>query len=227
VSTSDPDEMMREMKRDWDARARENVRFHIATTAWRTDEEFERSGARDAAMFFSGLDGLLGPERVALDLGCGVGRMDRYVAPRVKRLIGLDVSGEMVRLARQRLADLRNVEFVEGDGRTMRPVADATLDLVFSYITFQHLPDPILVGYLHETRRVLRPGGRFVFQIVESLRPLLGREVASSFETRFHDEAVVRRQLEAAGFEVRGAAREEIEEVKIPCAYVRLDAART
>jgi ubiquinone/menaquinone biosynthesis C-methylase UbiE len=220
---SDPDEM----KRDWDALARANARYHIATTAWRTDAEFESSGARDALLFFSGIEELLRPDAVALDLGCGIGRMDRYLAPRLKRLIGLDVSGEMVRLARQRLASLPNVEFVEGDGRSLRPIGDASVDLVFSYLTFQHLPDRVLFDYLHESRRVLRDGGRFVFQIVDSPRPLAAREPVSWFETRFHGEAVVRRQLDAAGFTVRGSVRHTIETESMPCDYVRLDAVRS
>ena len=106
---SDPDQM----KRDWDARARENARYHIATAARRTDAEFESSGARDAALFFTGIEALLGPATVALDLGCGIGRMDRYLAPRVKRLVGVDVSGEMVRRARV------------GDGVWVVPLAGA------------------------------------------------------------------------------------------------------
>jgi len=215
-----------ELKREWDERARENARYYIATAAWRTDAEFEQSGARDAALFFSGLEELLRPETVALDIGCGVGRMDRYVAPRVKRLVGLDISGEMVRQARQRLAGVANVEFLEGDGASLRGLADATFDLAFSYLTFQHLPDLIFAQYLFETPRVLRPGGAFVFQIVDAPGPLPRRDVVSSFETRFRSESAVRRQLEAAGFNVRSSVRKTIETEVMPCDFVRLHAVR-
>lgn len=160
-----------DLKREWDARARENARYHIASAAWRTEEEFEQSGARDAELFFLGIEELVRPDAVVLDLGCGIGRMDRYLAPRVKRLVGLDVSGEMVRQARQRLAGVGNVEFVEGDGASLAPLSDATFDLVFSYLTFQHLPDAIFAQYIREMPRVLKPGGHFVFQIVDSPRP--------------------------------------------------------
>ena len=92
------------MKRDWDRRARQSSRYFIATGEPDDDEAaFDESGRRDVAYFFAGLEHLLVDTATVLDIGCGIGRMDRHVAPKVGLLIGIDVSGEMVRQCRERL----------------------------------------------------------------------------------------------------------------------------
>jgi SAM-dependent methyltransferase len=153
------------MKRDWDDRARQSSRYFIATGEPDDDETaFDESGRRDVMYFFEGLEHLLAADATVLDIGCGIGRMDRHVAPRVGRLIGIDVSGEMVRQCRERLSDLPNTLFLEGDGWSLAPIASASIDLVFSHIVFQHLPRAATRGYFREALRVLRPGGHFVFR---------------------------------------------------------------
>jgi SAM-dependent methyltransferase len=63
------------------------------------------------------------------------------------------------------------VSFEVGNGRDLSNYPDRTFDLVFSYITFQHIPDPVLtLAYIREAGRVLRPGGHFYFQ-VNNARP--------------------------------------------------------
>ena len=153
-----------DMKRDWDERARENAAFYIATSAAAGETAFVASGKSDTALFFDGLGHLLTERTRVVDIGCGIGRMDEHIAPRVAELTGVDVSGEMVARARQRLAHLPNVQFVEGDGRSL-PLADASADLVFSYIVLQHVPRSVAAGYFAEAFRVLVSGGHFVFQM--------------------------------------------------------------
>ncbi len=220
-----PDDPL-DMKADWNRRAVENARFYIATTHWQSEAEFDASGARDVALFFEGLDHVLGPSRVALDIGCGIGRMDRHVAPRVGRLIGVDVAGEMVVRARQRLADLRNVEFLECDGRTL-PVDDASVDLVFSHVTFQHMPFDVFDGYLAEVARVLREGGHFVFQVPEALvdappQPPRG----NTFDVHFHRETEIREKLERLGFTYEACRRFRIETPEMDLDFLRICARR-
>lgn len=189
------------MKGDWNKRARDDARFYIATSVDGTEEAFDASGRSDVGHFFDGLDELLQPSQIALDIGCGIGRMDRHVAPRVGRLVGIDVSGEMVARARARLSDLDNVEFVEGDGTTLRPLPDAGFGLVFSHIVFQHTPRFVTLGYFREVYRVLRPGGEFVFQMPESVPGAPGDPPdEDTIEMRFWQEDDLRRELEALGF---------------------------
>lgn len=103
---------------------------------------------------------------LALDFGCGAGRLSRGLAAHFRRVIGLDVSAGMVAAARELNAELAQVEFRQNTGPTLAGVADASVDCVFSHITLQHIPPELALGYVEEFFRVLAPGGVAVFQFV-------------------------------------------------------------
>src|SRR5690349_21004496 len=98
-----------------------------------------------------------------LDLGSGAGAdvliSARRVAPR-GRAIGLDMTDEMLELARANAAEggVDNVEFVKGYLEDM-PLDDASVDVVISNCVINLSGDKPQV--LREAARVLRPGGRF------------------------------------------------------------------
>lgn len=189
-----------DMKGDWNRRSAENAEFYIATADDRSPEEFRASGQRDVAIFFDGLDALLTPRRDVVDIGCGIGRMDEFVAPRVGTLTGIDVSGEMVRKAKARLAHVPNVRFREGDGFSL-PLPAASVDLVFSHIVFQHMPRHVARSYFRDVLRTLRAGGDFVFQMPEAV-PGAPSDPPNedTFEMRFWTEAELRASLLPLGF---------------------------
>jgi len=190
-----------DMKGDWNERARKKAEFYIASSHDASETVFDESGRRDVHYLFLDLEHLLTPRTQALDIGCGIGRMDRHVAPRVEHLAGIDVSGEMVARARSRLADLPNVTFHEGDGWTLGPIADASLDLVFSHIVFQHAPRAVTRSYIGEVFRVLRPGGHFVFQMPEANeRTPEDPPEQDTWEMRFWSERDLREAVTAVGF---------------------------
>jgi SAM-dependent methyltransferase len=98
-----------------------------------------------------------------LDLGSGAGADVLISARRVApsgRAIGLDMTDEMLKLARAsaRAAGVDNVEFVKGYIEEI-PLADASVDVVISNCVINLSADKRKV--LSETARVLRPGGRF------------------------------------------------------------------
>ena len=211
-----------DMKSDWNARAIENARYYIATTNHATEQQFDASGARDVALFFQSDEELLHRDATVLDIGCGIGRMNRHVAPRVGRLIGLDVSDEMLRIARSRLRDLQNVEFIEGDGRTLAPIDDASIDLIFSHIVFQHLPRRAVIDYCIEARRVLKPGGRFLFQVPESVgAPQPEPDPTDTLGLHYYREADLRRLLDSLAFEWEGCRRHRVSDADPPVDYLR------
>ncbi|NOT31052.1 MAG: methyltransferase domain-containing protein [Planctomycetes bacterium] len=199
-----------DMKRDWNARAVSNAEHFIATAHDQSEEAFRASGERDARLLFAGLEEVLGPARALVDIGCGIGRMDEFLAPRVGTLIGVDVSGEMVRKARVRLAHLGNASFVEGDGFTL-PLPEGSADTIYSHIVFQHMPRPVARGYFREALRVLRVGGDFLFQMPEwNSRAPADPPESDTFEMRFWKESELRSELEALGFRWRGTARHPV-----------------
>jgi SAM-dependent methyltransferase len=82
------------------------------------------------------------------------------------RVIALAVSDEMLRLSRRNLAGVGNVEWVLGSGTDLDVLADRSVGEVFSYITLQHVPtSAVVLRYLEEAGRVLRPGGRGALQV--------------------------------------------------------------
>jgi len=154
------------MKEDWDARARKDPLWYIACDDADNEAVFQASGRRDAAILLDGLDPLLpGHERV-LEIGCGIGRLLEHMAPQFCELFGVDISGEMIRQGRERLAHLPKVMLVEIDGEGNLPFEDGMFDFCYSFITFHHIPEKrIVLRYIEETRRVLRPGGIFRFHL--------------------------------------------------------------
>jgi ubiquinone/menaquinone biosynthesis C-methylase UbiE len=100
------------------------------------------------------------PDDVILEIGCGIGRVGQALAPICKQWIGCDVSPNMLRHAQERLASFSNVRFVELSGYDLRPIEDASVDLVYCTVVFMHLDEWERYNYILEARRVLRPGGR-------------------------------------------------------------------
>lgn len=189
-----------DMKGDWNRRARENASWYIATSEASGEDSFRASGQRDVRAFFEGIEHLLRRDRVVVDIGCGTGRMDEFVAPHVQRLHGVDVSGEMLAKAAIRLGHLDNVEFHEGDGWTL-PLPASHAGLVFSHIVLQHTPRRVTRSYFRDVLRVLLPGGDFVFQLPEAVPGAPDDPPEDdTFEMRFWREDAVRSDLEALGY---------------------------
>lgn len=86
--------------------------------------------------------------------------MGQVLAPICKQWIGCDVSPNMLRHARERLAGFSNVRFVELSGYDLRSIKDASVDLVYCTVVFMHLDEWERYNYILEACRVLRPGGR-------------------------------------------------------------------
>jgi SAM-dependent methyltransferase len=108
-----------------------------------------------------------GHERV-LDMGCGTGHTALAFAPRVREVVGLDLTQAMLDEA-GRLAALRgiaNLRLERGDAMAL-PYPDASFDLVTCRQCAHHFERP--EAALREAARVLRPGGRLV--LVDSVAP--------------------------------------------------------
>jgi SAM-dependent methyltransferase len=95
----------------------------------------------------------------ALDLGCGEGLLVRRLAERVDAVTGVDVSGEMIRLARERSASLDNVTFVEGDFLDAHDLRPGSYGFVSAVAMIHHVD---FGRALRAMERLLAPGGRLV-----------------------------------------------------------------
>jgi SAM-dependent methyltransferase len=160
-------EITDEMRRYWDDRARENAVFYVDTTCSYDDPDMARFFETGDAVVDRALLGA--PVRpsgqgFAVEIGAGLGRVCKALAPHFGRVVGIDISAEMVRRARELVAE-QNVSFEVGDGVTLGSIEDEAADLVLTFTVLQHLPTrDAIFGYLRESARVLRPGGMLVAQ---------------------------------------------------------------
>jgi len=105
-----------------------------------------------------------------LDDGCGGGGMTVSFGEEAESVVGIDLSDRFsaagTTLAKEK--GTRNVSFVRANGQTL-PFAGSQFDTVFSHAVIEHVADPR--AYLHEIRRVLKPGGRVFLQTAPYLSP--------------------------------------------------------
>ncbi|HET7805016.1 MAG TPA: metalloregulator ArsR/SmtB family transcription factor [Pseudolabrys sp.] len=101
------------------------------------------------------------PFRSLLDLGTGTGRMLEMFGPDIERGLGLDLSLDMLLLARDRLeqAGLRNCSVRQGDIYDL-PLTNDSFDVVILHQVLHFLDDGARA--IREAARVLRPGGRLL-----------------------------------------------------------------
>jgi SAM-dependent methyltransferase len=158
-----------DMQSFWDERAREDAFYFVDNRLEYGSPDVERfwRGGEEALELLLEIAGAsIEDGDVIVDIGCGLGRLSRAASARAARVLALDVSEEMLSRARSLNERLDNVEWIHGDGRTLQPIEDASVDGCVSIVVFQHIPDPaITLGYVREMGRVLRPGGWAAFQI--------------------------------------------------------------
>jgi SAM-dependent methyltransferase len=188
------------MERDWDLRARANARFYIECTRHLTEVEFDRSGEQDLATVVL-RDLQLDPEAIVLEIGCGIGRLLKPLASMTREVHGVDVSGEMIARARERVGGRANVRLHKTSGADLASLPDSYFDLCFSFITFQHIPlKEVIYSYFAEVSRVLKPAGVFWFQ-VDGRTSEAQRDAAGTWDGVAFDEAEIRDRLSRCGFE--------------------------
>ncbi len=161
------------LRRDWDELAEQDALFVVLAEPGREGgkwklEEFFATGEREIAQLLTHAEPLGRPaERgQALDFGAGVGRLTRALSAHFQECVGLDVSAEMVRRARELNADRENCRFVHSVSPDLSQFESGTFDLVYSSKVLQHLPNQQLAcAYVEEFLRVTKPGGLVAFQL--------------------------------------------------------------
>lgn len=99
------------------------------------------------------------PGERMLDVGCGTGAFEaRLVAAGNRaRLMGVDVSPQMLARARRKVHGAPNVAFIQADAHAL-PFSDGHFDAVVSASAFHYFEEPVVA--LQGMLRVLKPGGR-------------------------------------------------------------------
>jgi ubiquinone/menaquinone biosynthesis C-methylase UbiE len=104
---------------------------------------------------------------VALEIGCGVGRVGKVLSRRVTTWIGTDISRNMLAHAAVRLNGIHNCVLKELGTVGLREISDQSVDLVYCTVVFMHLLEWDRYRYVAESFRVLKHGGRCFFDNVD------------------------------------------------------------
>jgi ubiquinone/menaquinone biosynthesis C-methylase UbiE len=146
-----------------------------------------------------------------LDIACGTGELERIIVgehPRQK-IVGVDISEEMLAVARHKMQSFPSVSFQIASASVL-PFADQSFDLIVSANAFHYFDNPIVA--LTEMKRVLKPDGKIV--ILDWCRDFILCKICD-FLLRFLDPAHQRcytqkefhHFLTSTGFEIERAKR--------------------
>ncbi|MEQ1671561.1 MAG: class I SAM-dependent methyltransferase [Hyphomicrobium sp.] len=125
-----------------------------------------RAEARNAARMLARIGLQIPKNAVALEYGCGVGRVTRWLAESCEKVIGVDVSTSHLRLAQEYMTgeSVGNVSFVH-----VTHFSDIerlpTYDFLYSKIVLQHNPPPVIAKLLDYLLSKLTVGGIGIVQI--------------------------------------------------------------
>lgn len=204
---AEPRRHLERVRNFWDGQARWNAHVAIYDTEAVRDPEgggeaFDRAGAEDARR----MSWFVHPGTRVVDLGCGIGRVMRHLAPHCKEIIGVDISEEMVAKGREFLAGIPNARLVATDGAALPGIEDGSVGFLYSLLCLIHVDRRSAYRYLQEIVRVLEPGGLAFLQF-QSILSDRGMEkflevVDSDYPLEFYTPQELRRLLRSAGLEV-------------------------
>ena len=162
--------MFANYKSFWDDKASTVQGAMIAVDGSCEEEVVQTTGKLSARQVTEALE-LCADDRV-LELGCGVARIGKLLAPHIKFWQGVDISENMVKVARERLADVPNAGADALERTSLSMFADGSFDKAYSVAVFIHMDKEDFFIYLQEIFRVLRPGGRIYFDTWNLAHPV-------------------------------------------------------
>lgn len=155
------------------------------------------------------------PPGHVLEIACGTGLVTRRARERLDpavRLVATDLSKAMLDYARAKLSDRKDIEWREADAVNL-PFGDGEFGAVLCAFGVIFVPDKLAA--FREARRVLKPGGTFLFNVWDRIeenphaaanaRVFSGlfpgdKEMSSTSPYEMYDRASLERLLVAAGF---------------------------
>jgi SAM-dependent methyltransferase len=161
--------VLERMRSDWNDRASEDAYYYAAFGRRRQeDTEFFQTAEEVLAWLRHEMRRLPVPpqECRALEIGCGPARLMRPLSASFAEVHGVDVSDRMIELARRNLAGIENAHVNASSGADLSGFADGSIDFVYSYAVFQHIPSrEVVLQYLREAGRVLKTNGILTCQL--------------------------------------------------------------
>lgn len=189
-----PAEGIKDSKNKWNKLASENARYFVLTDLGEkiTEEEFRAAGRKDYEELVAN-DALIHEwladftNKTVLEIGCGIGRITEFLAQNFAEVFAVDISEEMIKKGRERFKNADNINFIANNGKNY-PIKNESIDFVFSYIVFQHMPNKKVVEEnFKEIKRVLKENGIAKIQV---------RGLPTSKLNWFYGPSFTRKELE-------------------------------
>ena len=146
---------------DWSVRQSEEASVALYSLG---DPELLATATHEAVVLLDEW-GVLGNHKEALEIGCGIGRMEEALSPHLARVVGVDVSAQMIAAGLRRCAHLENVLLQTCSGLDLRDFDAGRFDLVFAVDSFPYLVQSgmkLVDTHFSEAARVLRSRGDLV-----------------------------------------------------------------
>ena len=152
-----------------------------------------------------------------LEIGYGYGRWVPFLLESCRQYTGVDIVPNCRQFTAKKFEGHSSASFLQTDGMTLKGIADASVDFVFSFDSLVHADKAVLESYVDEIGRVLKPGGAafihhsnlkpysLFFRVVESkklplwiktrLESKYKRQIYSHWRDHTVDARLVRRRV--------------------------------
>jgi ubiquinone/menaquinone biosynthesis C-methylase UbiE len=138
---------------------------------------------------------------VVLDFGCGVGRLSKFIAPKVRSVIGVDKSSNMLDIAKE-INAMQNIQYAHFINYPL-PFENQYFSKIFSYWVLQHIDNQELKNTFIDFHRLLKDNGRvYLFEQVRNQESVV---LDSIHHQRKREE--YHKLMDEAGFELVHAQR--------------------
>jgi SAM-dependent methyltransferase len=171
---------------------------------WRTELQAgkeERGNLQTNLQFLARTD-LLKLEDKILEIGCGIGTVVNELSRKGHDIIGIDISGEAIEYGRKKYGDIR----LEVQAAEILPYEDESFNVVLSFDLFEHIAE--IDKHISEVRRVLRPGGYYLFQTPNRYSNIIYETLWTKslqwrrYHPSLHSPGQLRRRLARHGFDI-------------------------
>ncbi len=170
---------LRKLKKNWEAFGKEDPYWAILThpkaknNKWDL-EDFFKSGEHSIAMLKKRMQqhGFEFGKGRAMDFGCGVGRCTLALADYFDQVDGVDISSEMLTLAKTHIGHRTNVDYFEIKDASLSQFDSESYDFIHTVLTLQHVNPRYSKEYIKRFIDLLKPAGLCYLQIPS--KPPLG-----------------------------------------------------
>jgi ubiquinone/menaquinone biosynthesis C-methylase UbiE len=165
---------LKELQRNWEGLARKDPLWAILTHPKKRGElktdEFFIQGQHVIDDLMKHIDSLHVniTHEMAMDFGCGVGRLSQPLTHYFNCVCGVDIAPTMIELARKYNKYPDKCKFYLNETNDLKTFKDSSFNLICSVLTLQHMEKKYIMRYLSEFFRIITQGGLIVFQLPNS-----------------------------------------------------------